>query len=146
MAVFIFVLRVADNKDRVEERSQILCKGFYFLLGIPTLSSLLFLLFLSLSRDYFHKQLQGEPIDQCKLHRSATSSTLLQDLANWKISLNYILRFGWKGDKITASLKWDPEKKKLNFFFPIENECFRGNWHFPEENLGNWVWNLCISP
>lgn len=75
-------------------------------------------------------------------------STLLQDLANWKIILNYIPRFGWKGDK---SLQvWDeihPEKREeAQNFFSIENECFRGNWHFPEESLGNWVWNLCISP
>lgn len=101
---------------------------------------------LPLSRGDFHQQLQGEHTEQCKLHRNA-SSTLLQDLANWKIILNCYSKIWMKRWQITASLKWDPswEKRRSSIFFSIENECFRGNWHFPEESLGNWIWDLYIS-
>lgn len=105
----------------------------------PTVSS---------SRGHFHQQLLGETIDQHKLHGSAFSS-LFQDLSNWEIILTYYPKIWNKRWEITASLKWDSSWEKWTssesiFFFSIEKKCFRGNWHFPEESLGNWIWNLCI--
>lgn len=68
----------------------------------------------------------------------------------WLIGKSSWIIFQDLDEKVTNHCKFEMRSilrkdKKLKFF-SIENECFRGNWHFPEESLGNWVWNLCISP
>lgn len=76
------------------------------------------------SRGDFHQRLQGEPTDQCKLHGGASSS-LFQDLANWKIILTCYSKIWNKRRQITASSKWDPSwemrsSEVFGFFLPLK--------------------------
>lgn len=150
MAQFIFVLRFADSKDVAEwNRSLKFFEKVFILYWLFPLSQASFPAKsnTAIIERWFSSTITGEtyrPMQapwRCLL-------LFISRSGNWKIILTCYSKIWNKRRQITASLKWDPSwemrsSKVFVFFSPVEKEYFRENWHFPEESLGNRIWN-CV--